>query len=284
LDRQLDGTPWTAARAARLAEQLARGIAEAHRLRIVHRDLKPANVLLCGDGEPKITDFGLAKSLGSESGLTRPESVLGSPSYMAPEQALGHARQAGRAADIYALGAILYELLTGRPPFRGATPVETLEQVKAADPVPPSRLVPGLPRDLETITLKCLAKEPGHRYHSATELAEDLRRFQAGESIRARRVGGAERAWRWCRRNPAVARLVVGIGLALVLGTAGAAAMAIRADREARRARDAKIESDHRLYLAEMHLAQQAWQEGRIDLASQHLLQAVEARRPEDPD
>src|SRR5262249_36483271 len=134
LDRQLDGVPWTPKRAARLVEQLARGIAEAHRLGIVHRDLKPGNVLLAGDGSPKITDFGLAKALGSESGLTRTESILGSPSYMAPEQAEGRARQAGPAADIYAVGVILYELLTGRPPFRGATPLETLEQVKAADP------------------------------------------------------------------------------------------------------------------------------------------------------
>src|SRR5262249_34943285 len=121
LDRQLDGIPWTPRRAARLAEQLARGIAEAHRLGIVHRDLKPGNGLLAGDGTAKISDFGLAKALESESGLTRTESAMGSPSYMAPEQAEGRARQAGPAADIYALGAILYELLTGRPPFRGAT-------------------------------------------------------------------------------------------------------------------------------------------------------------------
>src|SRR5262249_10032213 len=220
LDRQLDGIPWTPRRAARLAEQLARGTAEAHRLGIVHRDLKPGNVLLAGDGAAKITDFGLAKALGSDSGLTRSESVLGSPSYMAPEQAEGRARQAGPAADIYAVGAILYELLTGRPPFRGPTALETLEQVKAAGPVSPSRLVPGLPRDLETICLKCLAKEPGQRYPAATELAEDLRRFQAGEPIRARRIGGAERAWRWCRRNPTVSGLVGGIALALVLGMA----------------------------------------------------------------
>jgi len=284
LDRQLDGTPWPVKRAARLAEQLAQGIALAHRLGIVHRDLKPANVLLTTDGTPKITDFGLAKMLGTESGLTQSELIMGSPSYMAPEQASGQARQAGPAADIYAVGAILYELLTGRPPFRGTTTLETLEQVKGAEPVSPSQLVSGLPRDIETICLTCLQKEPGKRYASAAALAEDLRRFQAGEPIRARRSGGAERAWRWCRRNPIVAGLVGGIVMALVLGTAVSTALAIRADRETRRARDEKVQSDRRLYLAEMHLAQQAWQGGRIDLVPQHLLQAIELKRPEDPD
>ncbi len=199
LDRKLDGTPWPPGRAAHLAEQLARGIAAAHRLGIVHRDLKPANVLLAAEEAPKITDFGLAKALGNESGLTGSEAILGSPSYMAPEQAGGHTHQAGPAADVYALGAILYELLTGRPPFRAATVLETLEQVKSSERVPPSRLVPGLPRDAETIALKCLQKDPGRRYETATALAEDLRRYQAGEPIVARPVGSAERAWRWCR-------------------------------------------------------------------------------------
>ena len=126
-------------------------MAEAHRQGIVHRDLKPGNILLTPDGTPKVADFGLAKLLNVESGLTRTDSVLGSPSYMAPEQAEGKTKEVGPAADVYALGAILYELLTGRPPFRGATVLETLEQVKTAEPVPPSRLVPGLPRDVETI-------------------------------------------------------------------------------------------------------------------------------------
>ena len=147
----LDGTPWPARRAATLVEALARGVADAHRLGIVHRDLKPANVLLAADGTPKVTDFGLAKVLDAESGLTATESILGTPSYMAPEQAAGKAKQVGPPADVYALGAILYELLTGRPPFRATTVLETLEQVKTAEPVPPSRLLPGLPRDLETI-------------------------------------------------------------------------------------------------------------------------------------
>ena len=151
LAQQLDGTPWPPRRAAELVESLARGVAAAHRQGIVHRDLKPANVLLTADGTPKITDFGLAKSLAADSGQTRTGSIMGTPSYMAPEQADGKTKQVGPLADVYALGAILYELLTGRPPFRGATALETLEQVMNAEPVPPSRLVPGLPRDLETI-------------------------------------------------------------------------------------------------------------------------------------
>ena len=194
-------------------EQLARGMAEAHARAIVHRDLKPANVLMTADGTPKISDFGLAKVVGSDSGLTRSESILGTPSYMSPEQAGGKIREVGPAADVYSLGAILYELLTGRPPFRGTTILETLEQVKSAEPVPPSRLVPGLARDVETICLKCLQKEPGKRYESAEALAEDLRRFQAGEPIRARRIGGPEtQAWQaGCRRNPVVAGLLAAV-------------------------------------------------------------------------
>ncbi len=171
LDRQLDGTPWKPDRAARLVEQLARGIAEAHGQSIVHRDLKPANVLMSADGTPKISDFGLAKFLGSDSDLTRSEAIMGSPSYMAPEQAEGKTREVGPEADVYALGTILYELLTGRTPFRGASILETLEQVKTAEAVPPSRLVPRLPRDIETIGLKCLQKEPVKRYRSALALA-----------------------------------------------------------------------------------------------------------------
>ena len=188
---RLDGTPRPPREAARLVETLAGAMAEAHRLGIVHRDLKPANILLTPEGAPKVADFGLAKLLNVESGLTRTDSILGSPSYMAPEQAEGKTKEVGPAADVYALGAILYELLTGRPPFRGATVLETLEQVKTAEPVPPSRLVPGLPRDVETIALKCLQKDPGRRYESAAALAEDLRRFLAGEPIVARPVGSA---------------------------------------------------------------------------------------------
>ena len=153
LAQRLDGTPWVPLRAAALIETLARATGEAHRLGIVHRDLKPGNVLLTSDGIPKLADFGLAKSIDSDSDLTKSGAIMGSPSYMAPEQAEGNAKGVGPAADLYALGAILYELLTGRPPFRGATVFETLQQVKSAEPVPPSRLVPGLARDVETVTV-----------------------------------------------------------------------------------------------------------------------------------
>jgi WD40 repeat protein/serine/threonine protein kinase/tetratricopeptide (TPR) repeat protein len=215
LEKRLDGTPWPPRRAAALVEALTRGVAEAHRLGIVHRDLKPGNVLLAADGTPKVTDFGLAKSLTTDSGLTRTDSIMGSPGYMAPEQAEGKARHVGPLADVYALGAILYELLTGRPPFRGATLLETLEQVKTTEPVPPSRLVPGLPRDAETIALKCLQKEPGKRYDSAAALAADLHRFLGREPIVARPVPPWERAVKWARRRPAIATLVVAVLLLL---------------------------------------------------------------------
>jgi WD40 repeat protein/tRNA A-37 threonylcarbamoyl transferase component Bud32 len=207
LSSRLDGTPRASEEAVGLIEPLCRAVHEAHRLGLVHRDLKPANVLLARDGTPKIADFGLVKLLGVDSGLTQTETILGSPSYMAPEQAEGKTKDVGPAADIYALGAMLYELLTGRPPFRAATVLQTLEQVKYLEPVSPSRLQPGLARDLETICLKCLQKEPSRRYATAADLAEDLERWQAGVPISARPVPFWERGWRWARRRPAVAAL-----------------------------------------------------------------------------
>ncbi|MBL8794094.1 MAG: serine/threonine protein kinase, partial [Planctomycetia bacterium] len=193
LDKKLDGAPQPAQSAATLTIALARGVHAAHQAGIVHRDLKPANVLLTEDGTPKVTDFGLAKQLDNASGQTHSGSVMGTPSYMAPEQAHGHNEEIGPPADVYALGAILYEQLTGRPPFRGATVYETLDQVKALDPVPPSRLQPSVPRDLETICLKCLQKEAAKRYATASDLADDLQRYLDGEPIHARRAGWTER-------------------------------------------------------------------------------------------
>jgi tRNA A-37 threonylcarbamoyl transferase component Bud32 len=226
LDRELDGTPWPAERAARLSEQVARAIAEAHREGIIHRDLKPSNVLLSAEGTPKVGDFGLAKMLDSESALTRTESVMGSPSYMAPEQAQGGAKVASPAVDVYAVGAILYELLTGRPPFRGTTALETLEHVKTAEPVRPSQLVPGLPRDAETICLKCLEKEPGKRYASALDLAADLDHYLAGEPIVARPPSAFQAARYWVRKNLHAALWVLAVGL--VCGALGGYATYLR--------------------------------------------------------
>jgi WD40 repeat protein/tRNA A-37 threonylcarbamoyl transferase component Bud32 len=217
LAHKLGGTPLTPAEAARLVEALARATQVAHEARVVHRDLKPANVLLAADGTPKITDFGLARKL-DEAGQTASGAVLGTPSYMAPEQAGGKAKEVGPGADVYALGAILYECLTGRPPFRAATALDTIMQVVADESVPPSRLNPKVPHDLETVCLKCLRKEPAKRYASAEALAGDLRRWQAGEPITARPAGRLERAWKWCRRRPAAAALLaVSVAALLVL-------------------------------------------------------------------
>ena len=225
---QLGGTPLPPLTAARLVENVARGMHHAHERGIVHRDLKPGNILLQKDESgrisddlkliPKITDFGLAKNLEVDSALTSAGAVFGTPSYMAPEQALGSSKEVGAGADVYALGAILYECLTGRPPFRGPTPTETLLQVLHQEPAPPSTLQPGVPRDLETICLNCLRKGVKERFASALDLAEDLRRFQDGEPIHARPVGRFERLLKWCRRRPAVASLSAAIVLVLLLG------------------------------------------------------------------
>jgi eukaryotic-like serine/threonine-protein kinase len=223
LAQRLDGTPLPSHQAARLVETLARAMHAAHQAGVVHRDLKPANVLLTADGTPKITDFGLAKKLDSDAGQTQSGAIMGTPSYMAPEQAGGKSNEIGPAADTYALGAILYECLTGRPPFKASTPLDTVLQVVSDEPVPPRQLQSKTPRDLETICLKCLQKAPGKRYTTAADLAEDLRRFQAQEPIQARPVGRLERGVKWAKRRPAVAALLAALMLA-ALGLVGGGA------------------------------------------------------------
>ena len=206
LARKLKGTPLLPKEAAVLTATLGRAVQFAHQHGVVHRDLKPGNVLLTADGTPKIADFGLAKRSAAGPGVTQTGAVLGTPSYMAPEQAECK-KDIGPAADIYALGAILYELLTGRPPFQAPTQLDTVLQVVSDEPVPPRRLQPKAPRDLETICLKCLQKEPRKRYATAAALADDLDRFLGDRPILARPVGRLERTGRWCRRNPIVAGL-----------------------------------------------------------------------------
>jgi serine/threonine protein kinase len=220
--------------AAQVVQQVAEAIAYAHSRGVIHRDLKPANVLLArhddrGTGgsksaikisstpehpdraglfEPKVTDFGLAKRAEGATELTGTGQILGTPSYMPPEQASGKTKEIGPAADVYSLGAILYGALTGHPPFQAADPLDTLMQVIRNEPLPPRQLNPQVPKDLETICLKCLQKEPHKRYGTAQELADDLARFLEGRPVAARPVGVGEKSWRWAKRNPQVASLI----------------------------------------------------------------------------
>jgi WD40 repeat protein/tRNA A-37 threonylcarbamoyl transferase component Bud32 len=242
LDHQLQGNPQPPEQAAQVVETLGRAMQVAHEAGVVHRDLKPANVLLGKGGVVKITDFGLAKRLDAP-GLTASGAVMGTPSYMAPEQA-GQSKAIGPAADVYALGAILYELLTGRPPFRAATPMDTLLQVLGEDPVPPSRLNPKVPCDLETVCLKCLEKDPGRRYGSAEALARDLGHWRAGKPISARPVSRVERLWRWCLRNRAVASLLAAVGLVLVGGVVGVAVALLQTNAALEREKESRGRAD----------------------------------------
>jgi tetratricopeptide (TPR) repeat protein len=215
------GSPQPPQAAARLVLTLAEAIHVVHEAGVLHRDLKPSNILLTTVGDPKITDFGLAKLLSSDSQLTTANCLLGTPCYMPPEQASAGAREGGREGDVYSLGAILYELLTGRPPFLGVTVLDTLSLIRERDPIPCRASHPQTPRDLETICLKCLDKSPERRYPTAAALAADLKRFLQGSTIEARRPSWVERVQRWCRRKPGIAILTASLGLAIVAGFAG---------------------------------------------------------------
>jgi WD40 repeat protein/serine/threonine protein kinase len=268
LDKQLRGNPQPPRAAAELVEKLARAVHFAHQKGIIHRDLKPGNILLepqvkgqpvrpdprsatvpmgqmtYQQAQPKITDFGLAKQVWTDSGQTRTGDILGTPSYMAPEQASGNSKAIGPATDVYALGAILYEMLTGRPPFKGATAADTVLQVLNQEPVPVKHLQPSTPQDLQTICAKCLQKDPARRYASAEDLADDLASWLRGEPILARPVGPVERLARWCRRNPAIAGLAAAVVAALLLGILAAGTLATIALAAFARERGARIEAD----------------------------------------
>jgi WD40 repeat protein len=291
-------------RAAELLHQIAQAVHYAHVHHVLHRDLKPANILIDGNGRPRVTDFGLAKRLETDSELTASGQIMGTPSYMSPEQAAGKNDAVGPAADVHALGAVLYCLLTGRPPFQAASAVETLMQVIDRDPVPVRQLNPGVPRDLETVCHKCLQKDPGRRYHSAADLADDLSRWLAGRPILARPVGIAGRLARFSRRNPAVAGLLAGIATLLVLATVGATIAAVtlkgmatreeaarkssdllrdqadsarNAAQDARHAAEEQAEDRRRsLYAARINLAHQAWVAGNTE----RVLDLLDSLRP----
>jgi hypothetical protein len=280
LHNKLNGTPLPTRAAATLVGKLARAMHAAHEKGVIHRDLKPANVLLAEDGTPKVTDFGLAKKL-DEAGQTQPGAVMGTPSYMAPEQAGGKSKEIGRACDTYALGAILYECLTGRPPFKAATPLDTILQVVSDEPVPPTQLQPRTPKDLETICLRCLQKEPDKRYASALALADDLGRFLRGEPVLARPVGAWERALKWARRRPTTAALVAVTGLAALALVGLAVGQLYQA--QLRRARDAEEEqrtkAESYLYFSRIALADREWLANNVARAEQLLDECSPALR-----
>jgi serine/threonine-protein kinase len=274
----LSGRPRADARSeARLVAAVAGAVHHAHRRGVLHRDIKPSNVLVDSAGVPLVADFGLAKRVDAERSLTESGAVVGTPRYMAPEQAAGR-KDLTVAADVYSLGVVLYERLTGRTPFTGETVLAVLRQVRETEPPRPSSITPGLDRDLETVCLKCLEKEPAKRYASAEGLAADLGRWLGGEPIEARPVGRAERLWRWCRRNPAVASLSASLAAALLLGAGVAAVLAWQAHGEARRAdhkadeaqaEAARAERARRLtrrhlYRARVQLAQLAWRDAAM--------------------
>jgi WD40 repeat protein/tRNA A-37 threonylcarbamoyl transferase component Bud32 len=264
--------------AAHLVKQVAEAVAYAHDRGIIHRDLKPGNIMLDKQGHPKVADFGLAKRVRGISHLTVAGQILGTPSYMPPEQASGLGDKVGPLADVYSLGAILYCLVTGKPPFQAAHVMDTLRQVLEQEPVSPRQLNAAVSRDLDTICLKCLQKDISRRYPSALALAEDLGHYLAEEPILARPIGKAERSWRWCKRNPVQAVLGGALFFSLVLGTIISCYFAVRATAEAatartnaKRAEAEKLLSERRRYIAEIVKAERDWRDGKIGLVEEKL-------------
>ncbi|HEY7328718.1 MAG TPA: tetratricopeptide repeat protein [Gemmataceae bacterium] len=252
LHGKMEGKPLTPQSAAKIMVALCQAMHFAHEHNIIHRDLKPANILLTPDGVPKITDFGLAKRLeeNEESSQTKTGTLMGTPSYMSPEQAEGRTHDIGPLSDQYTLGAILYELLTGRPPFLGATLLETIQQVRNQEPVPPTQLQATTPKDLEIICLKGLQKDAKKRYRHAGEMADDLQRFLNHEPIHARPVSRTERVWRWCRRNPRVAALYAAVALLVMLVLVSGGVLGFRMMREQQTVAQVGVQAEERLKLA----------------------------------
>jgi hypothetical protein len=263
--------PLPPARAAGYLKFIAEAIHYAHERGILHRDLKPWYVLVDSSGQPRITDFGLARRLDGESSLTMTGQVLGSPNFMPPEQAGGKQGKVSRPSDVYALGGILYYLLTARAPFQADSLEQVISQVLHADPVSPRLLRPSLPRDLETITLKCLEKEPSRRYQTAQELADELGRVLHHEPIRARPITQPEKLWRWCRRKPALATALGFALAALAIGLATTSWQWRRAERLVESERQERIAGQRQLYVATMNLAQAAWEQNQVSRAKQLL-------------
>jgi WD40 repeat protein len=276
----------TARDAARIIAEVADALHFAHERGVIHRDVKPSNIMIRPDGHAGLVDFGLARSLADdEASLSSTGTVIGTPPYMSPEQAEGRLGAIGPASDVYGLGATLYTLLVSRPPFQGQTVIETLRQIPEVEPVPPRRLVPTAPRDLETICLKCLEKDPKDRYASARDLAEDLNRWLEGESIQARPTPAAERLVKWARRRPVIAALTAAIAVVSILGMAGvtwgwhqavvARNEAFKSEDLARRLAYEAFKSEdlarHLAYAAKLNLAQRQWQDANLAEMRRHL-------------
>lgn len=284
LSQLVGNRPLTPAKAARYLEIIAEAIQYAHSQGILHRDLKPSNILVdAATDQPRLTDFGLAKRLDGDSSITVTGQVLGSPNFMPPEQADSRRGKVGRSSDVYGLGAILYYLLTARPPFQSESFEDLIRQLLEVEPVSPRSFNSAVTPDLETICLKCLQKEPSRRYQSAQELADELRRFLHHEPIRARPITAIERGWRWSRRKPALAALIAALALVFALGFAGTlwqwrhAVRNATAEAEQRKlAVESRERADQNVYDSDMRLVQYTWDEGDLGGA----LGLLEAHRP----